>query len=51
VPSGMAQIPSSSNSVLVLGRVLVYSDSDLSTAYDLSKQIQLTPLSGWQPSQ
>jgi hypothetical protein len=29
----------------------VESDSDLSTAYDLSKQIQLTPLSGWQPAQ
>jgi hypothetical protein len=51
VPSGMTQISSPNNSVLVLGRVLVYSDSDLSTAYDLSKQIQLTPLSGWQPSQ
>jgi hypothetical protein len=51
VPSGMAQISSPNNSVLVLGRVLVYSDSDLSTAYDLSKQIQLTPLSSWQPSQ
>jgi hypothetical protein len=51
VPSGMAQISSPNNSVGVLGRVLVYSDSDLSTAYDLSKQIQLTPLSGWQPSQ
>jgi len=35
--------------MLVVGRVLVYSDSDLATAYDLSKQIQLTPLSGWQP--
>jgi hypothetical protein len=51
VPSGMAQISSPNNSVLVLGRVLVYSDSDLSTAYDLSKQIQLTPLSSWQPGQ
>jgi hypothetical protein len=51
VPGGMAQISSPNNSVLVLGRVLVESDSDLSTAYDLSKQIQLTPLSGWQPSQ
>ena len=51
VPSGMAQISSPNKSVLVLGRVLVYSDSDLSTAHDLSKQIQLTPLSGWQPSQ
>ena len=45
VPSGMTQIASPSNSVLVLGRVLVYSDSDLSTAYGLSKQIQLLPLS------
>jgi hypothetical protein len=51
VPSGMTQISSPNNSVLVIGRVLVESDSDLSTAYDLSKQIQLTPLSGWQPSQ
>ena len=51
VPSSMTQISSPNNSVLVLGRVLVYTDSDLSTAYDLSKQIQLTPLSGWQPSQ
>jgi hypothetical protein len=51
VPSSMTQISSPNNSVLVLGRVLVYSDSDLSTAYDLSKQIQLTPLSGWQSSQ
>jgi hypothetical protein len=51
VPSGMTQISSPNNSVLVVGRTLVYSDSDLSTAYDLSKQIQLTPLSGWQPSQ
>ena len=47
VPSSMTQISSPNNSVLVLGRVLVYSDSDLSTAYDLSKQIQLRPLSGW----
>ena len=51
VPSGMPQISSPNNSVLLFGRVLVLSDSDLSTAYDLSKQIQLTPLSGWQPSQ
>ena len=44
VPSGMTQISSPNNSVLVLGRVLVYSDSDLPTAYGLSKQIRLTPL-------
>jgi hypothetical protein len=45
VPSGMKQISSPDNSVLVIGRVLVESDSDVSTAYDLSKQIQLTSLS------
>jgi hypothetical protein len=44
VPSGMKQISSPNNSVLVIGRVLVENDSDLSTAYDLAKQIQLTPL-------
>jgi len=51
VPQGVKQISSSNNSILLLGRVLVYSDSDLSTAYGLSKQIQLTPLSHWQPGQ
>ena len=51
VPQGVEQISSPNNSVLVIGRVFVESDRDLSTAYDLSKQIQLTPLSGWQPSQ
>jgi len=51
VPQGMAQISSPKNSVLVLGRTLVESDSDLPTVYALVKQIQLTPLSGWQPSQ
>ena len=45
VPGGMKQISSPNNSVLVLGRVLVYNDSDLSTAYGLAKQIQLTLLS------
>ncbi len=51
VPSGMTQVSSPNNSVLVLGRVLVYSDGDLPTAYGLAKQIQLTSLSGWQPGQ
>jgi len=50
VPGGMPQISSPNNSVLVIGRVYVESDSDLSTAYALSKQIQVTPLSGWQPT-
>jgi hypothetical protein len=44
VPSGMTQISSPNNSVLVLGRTLVYRNSDLPTAYGLAKQIQLTPL-------
>jgi hypothetical protein len=39
----MKQMSSPSNSVLVIGRVFVETDSDLSTAYDLAKQIQLTP--------
>ena len=50
-PGSMKQISSPNNSVLVLGRVLVVNDGDLATVYDLSKQIQLTPLRQWQPSQ
>lgn len=45
VSQGMTPISSPNNSVLVLGRVFVESDSDLPTAYGLAKQIQLTPLS------
>ena len=44
VPQGMTQISSPNNSVLVFGRILVYSDNDLPTAYGLAKQIQLTPV-------
>jgi hypothetical protein len=44
VPPGVAQIYSPNNSVLVIGRVFVESDSDLPTAYVLAKQIQLSPL-------
>src|SRR5579859_7342974 len=51
VPSGTTQITSPNKSVLVIGRVLVENDSDLATAYSLSKQIQLAPLSHWQPGQ
>jgi hypothetical protein len=51
IPEGMKQIASPNNSVLVVGRVLVESDSDVSIAYDLSKQIQLTPLIGSQRTQ
>jgi hypothetical protein len=51
LPGGLPQIAAPKNSVLVIGRVLVYNDSDVGTAYELSKQIQLTPLSGWEPKQ
>src|SRR5665648_670379 len=51
VPDGIKQISSPTRSVLVLGRVFVENINDLPDAYDLSKQIQLTPLSGWQPGQ
>jgi len=43
-PSGMKQVSSPNNSVLVIGRVLVESDSDLPTAHHLAEQIRLTPL-------
>ncbi len=42
-PGGMKHILSPSNSVIVIGRVFVKSDSDLPTAYQLAKQIRLTP--------
>ena len=51
VPQGTKQISSPNNTVLLIGRVLVESDSDLATAYGLEKQIQLTPLGLWQPGQ
>jgi hypothetical protein len=48
VPAGVTQISSPVKAVLVVGRTLVESDSDVATAYNLSKQIQLTPLSQWE---
>jgi hypothetical protein len=51
VPEGMTKIVSPSNSLLVIGRVLVEVDGDLSTAYDLARQIQVAPLASRQPSQ
>jgi hypothetical protein len=51
VPEGLTKIVSPSNSVLLIGRVLVEGDDDLSTAYNLTKQIQVAPLTIWQPSQ
>jgi hypothetical protein len=43
-PRGMTQIFSPGNSVLIIGRVLVESDSDLPTAHSLTRQIQVVPL-------
>ncbi len=43
MPQGITQISSPNNSVLVIGRVFVESESDLPTAYALAKQIRLTP--------
>ncbi len=51
VPVGVTQIASPDNTVFVIGRTLVESDSDLATAYGLAKQIQLTPLSHWKSGQ
>ena len=46
IPKEMKLISSPNNSVLIAGRILVYSDSDLPTAYTLAKQIRLTPVGG-----
>jgi hypothetical protein len=49
-PQDVTKINSPNDSVLLIGRVLVEGDGDLSTAYDLAKQIQVVPLSSWQPN-
>jgi hypothetical protein len=49
VPSGMKQLSSPNNAVIIVGRVFVENDSDVPTAYGLAKQIQLTSLSRWHP--
>lgn len=46
-PGPIARISSPNNSVLVLGRVLVESDSDLPAAHALAKQIQFLSLAVW----
>ena len=50
VPQGMTRIVSPNNSVLVIGRILVYSDTDLPIAYDLARQLQIAPLLNRQPT-
>jgi len=41
----MTKVGSPSNSLLVIGRVLVDGEGDLSTALDLARQIQVRPCS------
>jgi hypothetical protein len=50
-PEGATNLVSPNNSVLLIGRVLVEGDGDLSTAYNLAKQIQVVPVTIRQPSQ
>jgi Protein of unknown function (DUF1254) len=50
-PEGMPRISSPNNSVLVIGRVLVESDSDLPVAHALASQIEVVPLVGRKPDQ
>lgn len=51
LPHGVTQIVAPDNTVMLIGRTLVESDSDIATAYGLAQQIQVTPLSRWQPGQ
>jgi hypothetical protein len=44
VPAGLRNIASPNDSVLLIGRVLVEGAGDVSTAHELSQQIQLRPL-------
>lgn len=46
VPNGMTQIAAPDNTVLLIGRTLVESDSDVAAAYAMAKQIQVSPLGG-----
>jgi hypothetical protein len=45
LPAGLTRIASPNNSVLLLGRVLVYTAGDLPAAYALAQQIRLTSFS------
>lgn len=44
VPDGMRHIPSPNRAVLLIGRVLVYGDQDLSRAHGLATQMRLAPV-------
>jgi hypothetical protein len=44
VPTGVQRVSSPSNSVFLIGRVLVENADDLANAYSLAKQVGLTPL-------
>lgn len=47
-PQETQPISSPSNTVLVVGRVMVENDNDAAAAYALAKQFSLTPLRDWQ---
>jgi hypothetical protein len=51
VPEQATKIVSPNNSVLLIGRVLVKGDGDLPTAYALTKQILVVPLTTRQSGQ
>jgi hypothetical protein len=51
VPQGLKQISSPTNTVLLIGRVLVDNESDLAAAYGLERQIRLTSPNRRQPGQ
>jgi hypothetical protein len=51
LPPGVMQVSSPNNTMLLIGRLLVESDSDLATAFGLEKQIQWIPLSHWKPGE
>lgn len=46
VPQGMTRISAPRHAVLVVGRVLVKDDGDLSRAHGLARQIEVVPLRG-----
>lgn len=49
VPEGVTRIVSPDTSVMLIARVLVDSESDLSSAYRLARQIEVAPLAAAQP--
>ncbi|HZU71491.1 MAG TPA: DUF1254 domain-containing protein [Acidimicrobiales bacterium] len=52
IPKGITkQIVAPNNTVLLIGRTLVKGEGDLAAAYELARQIRVTPLSQWHRDQ